>query len=144
GMVREGDATSENLDPGLGRGMGVGADRERAVSDAVGPQQATEHHHMQGEPAGMDAGQDAKSRVPGYPQDEMMMMMNMDKEVARPETNWLPAGWSTSMQGMMSLIRVLPPDRYEKIMADIKAGRVEPPGHDGMPNMPGMEHHHQG
>jgi manganese oxidase len=147
GMVREGAATSENLGPALGRGMGVAADSERAVSDAVGPQQPAEHHHMQdmqSQQAAMDAGQEAKSRVPGYPQDEMMMMMNMDKEVARPETNGLPAGWSTSMQGMMSLIRVLPPDQYEKVMADIKAGHVEPPGHGNMPNMPNMEHHHHG
>lgn len=143
GMVREGSATAENLGPGLGRGMGVAVDRERAVSDSVGPQQPASRQHMQQGLGAKAIGEDAKTRVPGYPQDEMMMMMEMDKEVARPENNGLPAGWSSSMQGMMSLIRVLPADKYDKIMADIKEGRIEPPtGQHDMHNMPNMEHHH--
>ena len=63
--------------------------------------------------------------MPGYPQDEMMMMMVMDEAVAKPENNGLAPGWSSMLQGMMSLIRVLPADKYEKLMADIKQGRVE-------------------
>jgi manganese oxidase len=115
GIVREGHATSENLGPALGRGLGVSADRERSVSTMVGQQH------------GADADQQAKKSVPGFPQDEMMTMMIMDEAVARPENNYLAPGWSSMMQGMMSLIRVLPADRYEKLMADIKAGRVEKP-----------------
>lgn len=56
-----------------------------------------------------------------------MMTMFMDKEVAKPETNGLAPGWSASVMGMMTLIRVLPPDKYEKLMADIKAGRTVVP-----------------
>ena len=63
--------------------------------------------------------------MPGYPQDDMMMMMMMDKEVAKPETNGLAPGWTASMMGMMSLIRVLPPDKYEALMADIRARRTQ-------------------
>jgi hypothetical protein len=44
----------------------------------------------------------------------------MDKDVDKPETFGLPAGWSGFVGGMMTLVRVLPPDQYEKIM-DLKA-----------------------
>jgi FtsP/CotA-like multicopper oxidase with cupredoxin domain len=113
GMVREGHALSEELGPSLGRGMGLAADRERAVSNIIGQHQ---HHKA--------ASQDDKKRAPGYPQDDMMMSLFMDEEVAKPETNGLAAGWSAALQGMMTLVRVLPPDKYEELMADIKEGRV--------------------
>jgi hypothetical protein len=116
GMIRQGHALSEDLGPGLGRGMGM-ASRERQVSNAVG-----QHQHQA---SGLD--QEAKKKVPGYPQDDHMMTMFMDKEVAKPETNGLAPGWSASVMGMMTLIRVLPPDKYEKLMADIKAGRTVVP-----------------
>ncbi|HSE97133.1 MAG TPA: multicopper oxidase domain-containing protein, partial [Blastocatellia bacterium] len=114
GMIRRGHALSEDLGPGMGRGMGM-ATREKEVSNMVGQQ----HQH-----AGSGMDQEAKKKVPGYPQDDHMMTMFMDKEVARPETNGLAPGWSASVMGMMTLIRVLPPDKYDKIMADIKAGRI--------------------
>jgi hypothetical protein len=47
-------------------------------------------------------------------------MMAMDKEVDKPETYGLPPGWSGFSGGMMTLVRVLPSDQYEKIM-DLKA-----------------------
>jgi manganese oxidase len=40
----------------------------------------------------------------------------MDKEVDKPETYGLPAGWSGFVGGMMTLLRVLPSDQYDKIM----------------------------
>lgn len=117
GIVRDGNARSENLGPGLGRGMGISADPERATSAMVG----------QHEQHGAVPNQEAKKNVPGYPQDEMMAMMMMDKEVAKPETNGLAPGWSAGLQGMMSLIRVLPPNKYEEVMSAVKEGRVEQP-----------------
>jgi manganese oxidase len=134
GIVREGNATAENLGPGMGRGMGVTADRERAISGSVGRQQMPEHaqHQMPS-----DSQTEAKKLVPGYPQDDMMMSMFMDKEVAKPETNGLAPGWSAAFQGMMAVVRVLPPDKYEQVMAAVKEGRTEKPGlqqehkHDG-------------
>jgi FtsP/CotA-like multicopper oxidase with cupredoxin domain len=118
GIVREGHALSEHLGPAMGRGMGIATDRERAASAGVGGQQ---HQH------GATPDQEARKRVPGYPQDEMMMMMVMDEAVAKPENNGLAPGWSSMLQGMMSLIRILPADKYEKLMADIREGRVEKP-----------------
>jgi ribosomal protein L37AE/L43A len=65
-----------------------------------------------------------KKKVPGYPQD---MMMIVDDDVARPETYGLAAGWTASMMGMMTLVRVLPEDKYNDIMARIKEGKTEKP-----------------
>jgi len=141
GMVREGSATSENLGPALGRGMGITADREQATSNAVRPQQATGQqmsgHDMSQHQMSSDQSMEAKKLVPGYPQDDMMMMMVIDEAVAKPEANGLAPGWSASLQGMMSLVRVLPPDQYDKLMADIKEGRIEQA-------KPQPEHKHSG
>ena len=62
------------------------------------------------------------NQVPLFPQDAFMEgpMMAMDKEVEKPQTYGLPAGWSGFVGGMMTLVRVLPPEQYEKIM-DLKA-----------------------
>lgn len=72
-----------------------------------------------------DVSKDANS-VPGFPQDAFMEgpMMAMDKEVDKPETYGLPAGWSGFVGGMMTLVRVLPSDQYDKIM-DLKARQRE-------------------
>jgi hypothetical protein len=58
------------------------------------------------------------NQVPLFPQDAFMEgpMMAMDKEVDKPETYGLPAGWSGFVGGMMTLVRVMPAEQYEKIM----------------------------
>ncbi len=69
--------------------------------------------------AGMvDVAKDA-NQVPGFPQDAYMEgpMMAMDKMVEKPETFGLPPGWSGYSGGMMTLVRVLPPDQYEQYLA---------------------------
>jgi len=57
---------------------------------------------------------DANS-VPGFPQDAFMEgpMMAMDQMVDKPETLSTP-GWSGFMAGMMTFVRVLPQDKYDK------------------------------
>jgi manganese oxidase len=92
----------------------------------VGPMTRPGGHSMRGmDMAGMDmsmpmphASAEA-NRVPLYPQDAFMEsnMMAIDKEVAKPETDGLPPGWSGFSGGMMTLVRVMPPDRFEKIIA---------------------------
>jgi FtsP/CotA-like multicopper oxidase with cupredoxin domain len=62
--------------------------------------------------------------VPGFPQDAFMEMA-MDKVVDRPENYGLPPKWSANFMGMMSLVRVLPDELYNKIMV-LKAG-LQPP-----------------
>ena len=60
------------------------------------------------------------NRVPGFPQDAYMEgpMMAMDKAVSKPENYGLPPGWSGFMQGMMTLVRVLPPERVRQNHGD--------------------------
>ena len=64
-----------------------------------------------------EVSRDANS-VPGFPQDAFMEgpVMAMDGMFDKPETHGLHPGWSGYMQGMMSLVRVLPPDHYEQIV----------------------------
>ncbi|HVF22733.1 MAG TPA: copper oxidase [Pyrinomonadaceae bacterium] len=120
GIVRQGHALSEDMAPKFGRGMGESTQQERNTSNIVGPTQQQQHQGHQ-----MNAQDEAeKKRVPGYPQD---MMMIMDKEVAKPHTYGLPPGWTASMMGMMTLVRVLPPKEYDEIQRRIREGIVEAP-----------------
>jgi hypothetical protein len=133
GMLRDGNATSENRGPSLGRGLGVGSsteaprtngplsqsDADKAMTNMPG----MDHSHT----AGMGSMQmpelpkDA-NQIPLFPQDAFMEgpMMAMDKEVDKPEAYGLPAGWSGFVEGMMTLVRVMPSEQYDKIM-DLKA-----------------------
>jgi hypothetical protein len=104
--VATGAALAESRGPALARTVGVGAEAERAVSNA--PIDAAQHagHQMPGGPPG--------ASVPGYPQD---MYMVMDDLVAKPETHGLRAGWTAAMMGMMTLVRVVKPELFAKIEA---------------------------
>ncbi|HUI41040.1 MAG TPA: copper oxidase [Terriglobia bacterium] len=127
GMMQQGGPLSEENGPSLGRAVGLGADYQKAatnmpLADAAhpaesNPQQDNGHGAAQNPPGG-----EASSpwRVPGYPQD---MMMSMDEAVAKPETWGLAPGWSGGMQGMMTLVRVLPPHRYDQVMARVSGAR---------------------
>ena len=153
GVVTQGHALSEDLGPGMGRGMGM-TTQERNVSNAVGPQQhagqgqqpspgqgkGSEVQPGQTERLGQVSNPNDESRrktVPGYPQD---MVMFMDKEVAKPETYGLPPGWTGSFMGMMTMVRVLPPDMYDEIMRRVREGIVEAP--QGQP-VGAQQHKHE-
>jgi hypothetical protein len=68
-------------------------------------------------------------QVPLFPQDAFMEgpMVAMDKEVDKPETYGLPEGWSGFTGGMMTLVRVLSSEQYQKVM-DLKARQQREPG----------------
>jgi hypothetical protein len=57
----------------------------------------------------------------------------MDKMVEKPENLGLRPGWSGFMQGMMTFLRVLPPETYDKVMALRKQENSKP---EPMPEMP--------
>jgi hypothetical protein len=146
GILREGHAMSEDKGPSLGRGMGVGSTRDQAVGN--GPFSTSQAKHSMSDMPGMqheemqmappEVAKDANS-VPGFPQDAFMEgpAMAMDKMVEKPENYGLRPGWSGFMQGMMTFLRVLPPEMYDKVMAlrDQQRGKAEP--------TPGMEHQHR-
>jgi FtsP/CotA-like multicopper oxidase with cupredoxin domain len=115
GMMRQGGALSEEAGPSLGRGLGAVADEDRQMSNM----------HSMDDPE--------KKKVPGYPQD---MWMVMDEDYAhKPECYGLRPGWSGGMMGMMTLIRVVPPDLYDKIQ-ELRGKKPEAP-------MEGHQHHHE-
>jgi FtsP/CotA-like multicopper oxidase with cupredoxin domain len=60
--------------------------------------------------------------VPGFPQDAYMEGpgMAMDHMVEKPENYLLRPGWSGFMQGMMTFMRVLPPEKYDAVIARMK------------------------
>jgi len=120
GMLRKGGALSEELGPTLGRGTGLAADAERATSHA---------HQHGGEPPA----------VPGYPQD--MWMVEDEKYAYKAENFGLRKGWTGAMMGMMTLVRVLPPDKYEHIMKLRAEQAGKPRPKPGAPAT-GHEHHH--
>jgi FtsP/CotA-like multicopper oxidase with cupredoxin domain len=148
GVIRQGNALSDDLGPGLGRGMGM-TKSERETSNMVGQQghtghtmgvtqqQATYVCPMHPEVTSDKPGKCPKcgmalvptsmgaKRIKGYPQD---MWMPMDEAFAnKPETYGLAKDWTAATMGMMTYVRVLPPDKYEEIMAMIKEGKVTKP-----------------
>jgi len=136
GIIRDSNALSSDLAPGLGRGLGPTVEREKQISNLVGqqqPPQAAQPHTGRSPTSPQQGGQQhgamtvdesERRRVPGYPQD---MAMVMDEAVAKPETYGLAPGWSGAVVGMMTLVRVLPSDKYEEVMARVREGRREKP-----------------
>jgi hypothetical protein len=138
GIVRQGSATDEELGPSMGRGMGNTVDSDQATSHSIGQTEKTSERTTN-TTLGADKNSD---KGPGYPQDDLMMMP-MDAAVAKPENNYLAPGWSGALAGMMNLVRVLPPAKYDQLMSDIKMRHIAPAQlRSGMPgmNMPGMDH----
>jgi len=147
GIMRQGPALSEDKGPSLGRGMGVGATLdERTSNGPLSESQSIEsmpgmpHQDVPGiehGPMQPDIAPQANA-TPGFPQDAFMEgpMMAMDKMFDQPENYGLRPGWSGFMQGMMTFVRVLPPDKYDEIMSKIHEKRS-----DQKP-MPGGEREH--
>ena len=143
----------------LGRGMGVGSTNDQPTPngplnpararEAMASMQDQQMPGMQhGQMKGMRHGEEQElaenaNQVPGFPQDAFMEgpMMAMDKMVDKPENYGLRPGWSGFMQSMMTFVRVLQPDMYDKIMA-MRVQRS--PNKQQMPGMemPGMERPH--
>ncbi len=149
-----GAPTGDDYGPSLGRGLGVGSTNDQPTANTpLSPEKAKQAMDaMQGMPGmqpnmpGRQHGQTDMSAdvapnansIPGFPQDAYMegptMTMDNDPLVAKPENYGLRPGWSGFMQGMMSFVRVLPPDEYDKVMEQIRTGQRP------MQNMPGMQH----
>jgi manganese oxidase len=122
---------SEDYGASLGRGLGFGSTSDSVQTNGPlsQPKAADASAGMQMPGMSMDdmggmAGDVAPNanNVPNFPQDAYMEgpMMNVDQRVARPENYGLRPGWSQFMQGMMTFIRVLPPDRYDAVISQMK------------------------
>ena len=117
----------EDYGTSLGRGMGFGSDNDMATTNGPLSLPKAAESSM-----GMSMGSMANAlpdvaananSVPNYPQDAFMEgpMMNVDHSVMRPENFGLRPGWSQYMQGMMTFVRVLPADKYDEVIARMKA-----------------------
>ncbi len=108
--IATGGALSDSAGPAFGRTLGTGADAERpAPNMSLGAQPPTFVRPQTAAPK--------QDLFPGYPQD---MFMVMDDAVAKPETYGLRPGWSGATMGMMTIVRVLKPEMFDKI-AELKA-----------------------
>jgi hypothetical protein len=110
GIIR-GRALGDAAAPAFGRALGGGADAARAVPNMpLGTGQSSLLAAGRTDPPNT-------GMFPGYPQD---MFMVMDEAVAKPETYGLRPGWSGGTMGMMTIVRVLEPDLFDKIQ-ELKA-----------------------
>jgi manganese oxidase len=110
--IVEGRATGEGPAPAFGRDISIGAGGgEQPVPNlplAPNPQ-ASFLQPGRAEPN--------QGMFPGYPQD---MFMVMDDLVAKPETYGMRPGWTAGTMGMMTVVRVLQPDMFDRIL-ELKA-----------------------
>ena len=65
------------------------------------------------------------NNVPNFPQDAYMEgpMMNMERLVEKPENLGLRPNWSRFMQGMMTFVRVLPPEQYDQVISAMQSAK---------------------
>ena len=119
-----GRALNPSNGPALGRTIGPGSEAERAAPNmplGSGPQ-PTFVQPLRGAP-----GEDM---FPGYPQDMFMVADermpdpgepkpartgSMTARVGKPETFGLRPGWSGATMGMMTIVRVLQPEMFDRI-----------------------------
>jgi hypothetical protein len=128
GMIDLGRGTTmrEELGPSLGRGMGEQTGSDRAVRNG---------------PAGRE--KDPRHKMPGYPQD-MRDMHGMYseaelKKINNPLTRGMRRNWYDGVEALMTVLRVLPPDRYDKVISgkgDVAPGASVPGSGSGE-----MHHH---
>jgi hypothetical protein len=105
------DLASGTLGAGLEPSLGPALIGDRAVMTGMRP-----------------AAMKAKFEVPGYPQDVMEMHGAMTpeqmKKVSVPLTRGMRRNWPMGVMAMMTVLRVLPDELYEKVISG--EGQVEP------------------
>jgi hypothetical protein len=121
-----------HLQPGVGPGS-----RQKL---AVTPTSAHEHH-QEHQPTGAKLPEDPY-QVPGYPQDAGMHAMMSEEDVKKltsnPRTRGMSPDWYMGVMGLMTVVRVLPPELYDQVVAEkgeipagasIPDGKFSPGGH---------------
>jgi hypothetical protein len=144
GMTQGGPALSRENGPSMGRGMGEQTSNERVVQTGQGGHQ---HGGDMMDMPGMKSKPGA--RVPGFPADMMDMHSMMSEEemakLNKPQTRGMRRNWFMGIEALHTILRVLPPDLYDKVISgkgEIEPGASVPNG--GAGEMPGGHHHHHG
>jgi hypothetical protein len=138
GMLGQGPAPalSEEYGPALGRGTGEQTTAERAVGN--GPMMKMDAG--KGQPGGHAGHGGAAKKVPGSPQDMFEMIEYSDaalKKLNKPETRGMRKDWYKGVEALMTVVRVLPSELYEKVVSG--KGEV-PPGASVPGSGPGKQH----
>ncbi len=150
GMTQGGPALSHENGPSLGRSMGENTGAERAVPIMplnMQPKKESPEGHGASEPH-MAHDMSKGRKVPGYPAD-MMDMMGMYsesdiKKLNKPETRGMRRNWFAGIEALHTIVRVLPPELYDKVVSgegDLEPGASVPGGTPGM--LPGSHGHGQ-
>ena len=138
GIATGGPALSDSYGPSMGRSMGEQTGMERATGNmTVMPGMRPGGGGGQAVHGGMKMGDGPK--VPGYPQGMIDMPMEMPPEKLRKltgkrETQGMRRDWYTGVEGLMTVVRVLPPDLYDRVMSgegEIESGASTPGGGAG-------------
>ena len=149
GMTQGGPALSRENGPSMGRAMGELTGNERAVRTGQESGGKPDSHGDRGDHEGHGGhGGKPGERVPGFPQD-MMDMHGMVSEaelrqLTKPQTRGMRRNWFEGIEALHTIVRVLPPELYDKVVSG--KGEVEPgasvPG-GGPGKLPGgHEPHH--
>jgi len=136
-----------HMEPGIGPGS-----RKRVAMGQMTSQQAHAGHGSAEPEMKMDHDMKTDSKksidpysVPGYPQDSgmhaMMSPEGIEKVTSNPLTRGMAPQWYMGVMGLMTVVRVLPPDLYDKVASgngDVPAG-ISVPNSKFSPKMH-MEH----
>ncbi len=144
GIVNGGGALSDAYGPSLGRSLGEQTGNERTVGNMAGMGGMGSMTH-----GGAHGAHGAGGRlVPGFPAGMMDMPAPWTPaqlaKLNKPETRGMRSDWYTGVEGLMTVLRVLPPDLFDAVMtgqgdvppgASIPGGGPDPvhphPGHQG-------------
>jgi hypothetical protein len=128
GQPNGGPALSAAFGPSLGHGLGEETSPDHATRNGMSIGGRGDRYH------------DPRWKVPGWPQD--MMEMNemawgdqLPKIKGRPETRGMRHNWYIAPAAMMTVLRVLPDDLYDKV----KAGRDDVPEGASVPGSSGKD-----
>jgi len=133
--------SSESFGPSLGRSMGEQTSIDRAVGNMT---------VMPSGGGGHGAHRSMGRRVPGSPVGMLDMPVQWTREqlnkINKRETRGMRRDWYTGVEGLFTVVRVLPPDLFEQVMSgqgDVPPGASIPGGESTGP-APGGHHHHPG
>jgi FtsP/CotA-like multicopper oxidase with cupredoxin domain len=131
GMLNGGPALSEEFGARLGRGTGEQTAPERAVGNGM----------KMGQEGGHAGHGGAAKKVPGSPQEMFGMSMYSEQQIKKLNSKWQTRGmrkvWYTGVEALFTVVRVLPPDLYDKVVSE--KGEV-PPGASVPGSGPGKQH----
>jgi hypothetical protein len=126
------EAAPGDLGAGLVPSLGPSIGRDRAVMTGMRP-----------------SDMKSQSKIPGYPQDMMGMhgMLTSDqmRKVSVPLTRGMRRNWPIGVMAMMTVVRVLPDELYDKVVSgkgNIEPGASVPGGGPGEETGPGGHHMH--